>query len=158
MQITKSQEEYIKTIYILQNMNNVVRVTDIANKLSVSKPSVSRSIKTLNELELVDFKTYGNVKLTDEGNKIAKDIIKRQDTLKNFLYEILDVDSELSEKEAAAMKHYLSDSTIKKIEEHVNKILDLGHEECNCDGNLEKCKKCIKYVVKNRIQNRRNKC
>lgn len=158
MQITKSQEEYIKTIYILQNINDTVRITDIAEKLSVTKPSVSRCIKALNELKLVDFKTYGNVKLTTAGNIIAKDIIKRQDTLKNFLYEILDVDLELSEKEAAVMKHYLSSDTIKKIEEHVNKILDLGSSECNCNSNLEKCKKCIKYTIKNKIQSRRSKC
>ena len=33
MKLTNSQEEYLKTIYILEKSNGKIRVTDIAKKL-----------------------------------------------------------------------------------------------------------------------------
>lgn len=158
LDITKSQEEYIKTIYILQSINGQVRVTDIAARLKISKPSVTRSIKNLSKLNFVNYETYKSITLTESGKNIAKNIIKKQDTINNFLYEILDIDKEKSEVEASNMRHFLSHETIEKIEEHVNKLLDMGNSVCNCEGDYEKCNKCIKYQIKKRIKNGRNLC
>ena len=77
MKLTKSQEEYLKTIYLLECGNNKVRVTDIAQKLGITKPSVNKGIKVLKNLGLVDYKAYSNINLTDEAKNIAKYIIKR---------------------------------------------------------------------------------
>ena len=44
--MTDSQEEYLKTIYLLKRNDKKVRITDIANKLSFKKPSVTKGIKT----------------------------------------------------------------------------------------------------------------
>lgn len=157
MEYTKSQEEYIKTIYILQNIDKEVRITDIANKLGVSKPSVTRSVKNLSNLEIVNYKTYGNVDLTEKGIEIAKKIIKKQDTMTNFLYEILGVDAQDCEKEASILKSYLAQDTINKIEDLVDKLLDLGNS-CECPKNLDKCKNCIKNTVRKRHENRSKLC
>ena len=48
--MTDSQEEYLKTIYLLKRNDKKVRITDIANKLSFKKPSVTKGIKTLKEM------------------------------------------------------------------------------------------------------------
>lgn len=157
MEYTKSQEEYIKTIYILQNINKEVRITDIANKLAVSKPSVTRSVKNLSNLGIVNYKTYGNVYLTTEGEKIAKRIIKKQDTMTNFLYEILGVDLKNCEKEASILKSYLTQDTINKIGDLVDKLLDLENY-CECSKNLDKCKNCIKNTVRKRHESRSKVC
>ena len=45
--ISKSLEEYLKNIYILKKQNENVRVTDIANKMNCTKPSVNKAIKNL---------------------------------------------------------------------------------------------------------------
>ena len=45
--ITNSQEEYLKTIFILEKNNKKVRVTDIAEKLHITKPSVNKAINIL---------------------------------------------------------------------------------------------------------------
>ena len=44
MKLTDSQEEYLKTIYLLEKNNKKVRVTDIANRLKITKPSVNLSL------------------------------------------------------------------------------------------------------------------
>ncbi len=40
--ISKALEEYLKTMYVLQKQNGNIRVTDIANKMNCSKPSVNK--------------------------------------------------------------------------------------------------------------------
>ena len=51
--ISKASEEYLKTMYILKKQNDNIRVTDIANKMNCSKPSVNKAINNLKENGLV---------------------------------------------------------------------------------------------------------
>ena len=51
--ISKSQEEYLKTIYIIQKQDKQPRVTDIAEKMNCTKASVNKSLKILTEQELI---------------------------------------------------------------------------------------------------------
>ena len=64
MKLTESQEEYLKTIYILSKNNKKVRVTDIANKLAFKKPSVNKGGNALKELGLLNYEAKKNIKLT----------------------------------------------------------------------------------------------
>lgn len=50
--ISKSQEEYLKTIYVLKKQVNTVRVTDIAEKMHCSKPSVNKALHSLKDNRL----------------------------------------------------------------------------------------------------------
>lgn len=63
--ISKAQEEYLKTIYIIQKQNNGVRVTDIANKMNCTKPSVNKAINHLKSNGLINYETYGTIELTE---------------------------------------------------------------------------------------------
>ena len=122
--ITNSLEEYLKTIYILKNTKGQVRVTDISKKIGCSKPSVNRAINCLKDKGLILYETYGDIEITEEGIDVAKSIIKRHDILKLFLTEILEVDEETAEKEAATMKHSISEETASKVEKYIiNKIV-----------------------------------
>ena len=58
--ISKSQEEYLKTMYILQMHNGEIRVTDIAKKMECSKPSVNKALKSLKDNKLINYETYGH--------------------------------------------------------------------------------------------------
>ena len=70
--ISKSLEEYLKNIYILKKQNENVRVTDIANKMNCTKPSVNKAIKNLKENEMVNYQSYGTIELTEKGEELAK--------------------------------------------------------------------------------------
>lgn len=152
MKLTNSQEEYLKTIYLLEKSNNKIRVTDIANKLKITKPSVNKAIKTLKEMSLIDYETYGNITLTEEAENIAKNIIKKQDTLEMFLVEVLEIDKAQASEEARAMKHAISEDTAQKLDKYINKVLNLGDLDCNYDETSEKCRNCVKITAKNRIK------
>ena len=55
--ISKALEEYLKTMYVLQKQNGNIRVTDIANKMNCSKPSVNKAVNNLKEEKLVKYET-----------------------------------------------------------------------------------------------------
>ena len=59
--LTNSQEEYLKTIYILKNTQKDIRVTDIAKKLDKSKASVNNAINLLKNDGLIDYEPYGQI-------------------------------------------------------------------------------------------------
>ena len=42
--ISKSTEEYLKTMYVLLKQKGNIRVTDIAKKMNCSKPSVTKQL------------------------------------------------------------------------------------------------------------------
>ena len=152
MKLTNSQEEYLKTIYILENSNQKARVTDIAKKLQITKPSVNKAINVLKEMKLVESEPYKDITLTKQGKEKAQEILKRYDTLKIFLIEVLEIDCEKAQEEAQNMKRAMSKETEQKLEVYINKILNLGDLDCNYDQNSEKCRNCVKITAKNRLK------
>ena len=145
--LTKSLEEYVKEMYVLKMNKGEIRVTDIANSLQVSKASVNKAIKQLDAEGIVEYETYGEIKLTQEGEKVAKKILEAYDITYLFLNEILQVDSKLAESEAKEMKNILSDNTINKLAKYTHEKLGLASLECGYDIDNEKCISCLRRKV-----------
>lgn len=152
MNLTNSQEEYLKTIYLIQKNNEKVRVTDIALKLKITKPSVNKAINTLRDLKLINYETYGDITLTEQGEIKAKEIIKKQDILEMFLVEVLEIERENAIEEAKAMKHAMSKKTMERLDKYIGKVLNLGDLDCGYDENNEKCKNCEKVKIRKKLK------
>ncbi len=140
MELTNSQEEYLLTIYDLYNKNKKIRVTDIANVLGITKPSVNKAINNLKELDLVEYEKYSDISLTKAGENIAKELLKRQDIMYIFLNKIIGVEEERAIKDSIAMKHAISKETADDINEYISKKFNLV---CNYDISKKECKLCI---------------
>ena len=143
MSLSNSQEEYLKNIYLLKNTGEEVKVTTIANKMSITKASVNNAIKSLKEEGLLNYEPYGKIELTEKGDLMALKIIEAYDIVKLFLNDIICVDSNNLDKEATSIKSILSDDTINKIAQYTNKTLGLNDIRCYNISN-EKCIKCKK--------------
>ena len=146
--ISSSLEEYLKTIYILKKTEKQIRVTDISKKLNCSKPSVNRALNCLKDEGLVIYEAYKNIEITEKGMHVAKATVKRQDIINLFLTQIIDVDEEIAEKEAIAMKHAISEETVLKLENYIVKILGLDDLKCNFDLGNNRCQNCIRIKEK----------
>ncbi len=142
--ITKSREEYIKAMYILNNQNGEIRVTDVANKLNVSKASVNKAVKALNEEKLLTYETYGNIELTKEGEKLAKKILEAYDISFLFFRDVLGMQEEKAISDAEKLKNSISDDALNSLARFVHKELGLQNLNCNYDINNEKCHECIR--------------
>jgi len=112
--MTQSLEDYLEMVSFLADEGEV-RVTDIASRLGVSKPSVLTALKTLEERDLLEHKRYGTVSLTGKGILLAAEIRERHSFLTAFLRDIVGVDAATAESDACKMEHLLSEETLKKI-------------------------------------------
>lgn len=142
--ISKSLEEYLKTIYIIQKQSKVPRVTDIAEKMNCTKASVNKSIKTLKEEQLVNYEPYGNIELTESGTRLAKKILEANDIVYLFLKEVLGEDEKVAEEEAKDIKMAMKDSTLNKLAKYLHKELGLYSLDCGYNINNEHCIDCAR--------------
>ena len=74
--ISKAQEEYLKTMYVLIKQNGNVRVTDVANKMKCTKPSVNKALYNLKDNGLVNYESYGTIELTKKRRSVSKENIR----------------------------------------------------------------------------------
>ena len=102
--ISKALEEYLKTMYILKKQNDNIRVTDIANKMNCTKPSVNKAINNLKNDGLVNYESYGKIELTEEGEELAKKILEAYDIVYLFLKDVLNLNDLEAKKEAENIK------------------------------------------------------
>lgn len=145
--ISKALEEYIKNMYILKKQNGNIRVTDIANKMNYSKPSVNKAINNLKDKGLVNYESYGTIELTKEGENLAKKILETYDIVYLFLKEVLNLEQNEAEQEAEKIKTVISDKTINELAKYIHKELDLNSLDCDYDINKEKCRSCARRKV-----------
>ena len=115
IKLSSSMEDYIKTIYLLENSNKVARVSDIGRRLSVKKASVVAAVSYLQKNELIKHERYGFITLTEPGKEIASKIEKKYSLAVDFLINNLKVDPEKAKLEACLMEHSISDETASKL-------------------------------------------
>ena len=142
--ISKALEEYLKTMYVLQVKTNEIRVTDIANQMNCSKPSVTKAINNLKEKGLLNYETYGKIELTKSGEDLAKKILEAYDIVYVFLKDVLGLDEESAKSEAEKIKTTMGDNTINKLAKYVHKVLNLNDLNCNYDIAKERCRECVR--------------
>ena len=148
--VSKSLEEYLKTMYVLQKQNGHIRVTDVAEKMNISKPSVNKAVNNLKSEGLVNYQTYGLIKLTETGNSLACKILERYDIVNLFLREVLNIEKKKAQEEAEKIKLAMSDETMNALARYVHKELGLYSLDCNYDLNNEKCRNCVRRKKSNK--------
>lgn len=113
--ITSVMEDYLETIFNLEQDKRFVRVKDIAGKLKVKMPSVTSMLRNLSDRGLVNYEKYEYVFLTDEGSAIGREIHRRHEILFRFLTLILDIEPAKAAEEACRMEHVLSPETMERL-------------------------------------------
>jgi DtxR family Mn-dependent transcriptional regulator len=146
--VSKALEEYLKTMYVLKKQNGNIRVTDIAEKMNCTKPSVNKALHNLKEAELVNYESYGTIELTPKGEDLAKKILEAYDIVYVFLKDVLNLDENEAKIEAEKIKSTINDNTINSLAKYVHKVLDMTDLDCDYDINKEKCRSCMRRTAK----------
>lgn len=120
MEIHESGEMYLETIYILKKNLNCVKAIDVSNALSVSRASTSRALKHLKEFETITTDDKGCIFFTKKGEEIASRIYNRHVILTEF-FEKIGVDQDTAAQDACKIEHYISNTSVEKIKEFLNK-------------------------------------
>ncbi len=114
-ELSSTIEEYLQTISHLEKKYRVARVKDIAEKMDVQMPSVTRALKVLKQNKLVNYRRNTFITLTNEGLDLAETINLKHESLTKFLNNLLLVPLEKAKKEACLIKHDVSDDTINRL-------------------------------------------
>ena len=115
--MTRSEENYIKTIFHLGRKGTQEVATNAIAELMETKPSsVTDMIKRLSEKDLVNYKRYQGVSLTALGNKTALGIIRKHRLWEVFLVEKLDFSWDVVHEVAEQLEHIKSDKLIDSLD------------------------------------------
>ena len=108
------QEDYLETIYKLTTEQGLVRISDIAKVLKLSKPSVTQMMQRLEKDKCVIYKPYLPLQLTKKGKKIGQKVAERHKVVAEFL-TILEIPKKIQEKDIHGIEHSLSPITLDRL-------------------------------------------
>ncbi len=144
---SQTVEDYLEAIYVLIERKGYARTKDIAGELRVNPASVTEMIHKLVALKLVEHERYAPIILTREGERLAKSVKTRHDTLKK-LFGIILVNDRTAEEDACKVEHQLSPETIEQLTkfvefvenapihpkwlDHFRKFCETGVYGCDC--------------------------
>ena len=121
--MSMSHEAYLEAMVMLgASQTTGVRSVDVAEKLGVSKASVSKAVAGLREAGYLDQAHYGSITLTERGLERGRAVLERHEMLTRFLSKGLGIAPEVAEHEACQMEHAISDDSFKKWFAFVEKL------------------------------------
>lgn len=122
LSISPAVEDYTKAIYALQlRGEQPVSTTALAQRLGVTAASASGMVKRLTELGLALHQPYRGVTLTDDGRRVALEVMRHHRLLELYLVRSLGVPWDRVHAEAEVLEHVLSEELEELISEK------LGH-------------------------------
>ncbi len=145
--MTPAEEDYIKAIYHLKKDGQATISTNaIAAKMDTKPSSVTDMVKKLADKQLISYKKYKGVSLTEMGSLCALSIIRRQRLWEVFLAEKLDVSEDEVALLAEQLEHVKSEQLIAKLDAYLGSpsIGFLGASIPYKDG---KFKKTVKKLL-----------
>jgi len=103
-------EDYAKAIYALERRDSEpVSTNALAERLGVTAASASGMVKRLGELGLVEHQPYRGVSLTEDGRRVALEVMRHHRLLELYLVETLGVPWDRVHQEAEVLEHVLSE-------------------------------------------------
>lgn len=119
-ELSQTEENYLKAIFSISlSLNKAVSTNAIAEKLKTKASSVTDMIKKLSEKNLVDYKKYQGVLLTEKGKKIAVKIIRKHRLWEVFLVKYLDFSWDEVHEVAEQLEHVKSTKLTQELDRYL---------------------------------------
>ncbi|MFO7662163.1 MAG: metal-dependent transcriptional regulator [Chloroflexota bacterium] len=113
-------EDYIKTIYMLAQVESPVSTSRVAQARNVKPASATSMIQRLAKLNLVNYEKHYGVTLTNAGEKLALEVIRHHRLLELYLMEALGFRWDEVHEQADILEHVISE----KLEERIAAALN----------------------------------
>ncbi len=127
--ISHETEEYLEAIYRLEEERGFARTSELASELKVVPGSVTNTVENLERRGLIVHEPYRGVKLSEEGRKIALDVVRRHRLSERLLTDILRIHWSQVHDAACKLEHAIAEDVIKPLERA------LGHPKTCPHGN-----------------------
>ncbi len=175
--VTLSEENYLKAIYHLGKLGSIAVSTNaIAEKIDTKASSVTDMLKKLADKNLVNYKKYQGVNLTEEGRLTAASVIRKHRLWEVFLVDKLNFSWDEVHDVAEQLEHIKSEKLINELDSFLAFPTDDPHGDpipdkegnlnksqkiflsqvnqsvnCSCVGVKDSSAKFLKYLDKNNI-------
>ena len=115
--LTRVIEDYLKTIYELTRASERATTNQIAARMEVTPASVTNMIQKLAETDppLIEYRKHRGVALSQEGERVALEIIRHHRLLEMFLHETLGYSWDEVHEEADRLEHVISEEMEERI-------------------------------------------
>ena len=118
--LTATVQDYAKAVYALEARGGAaVSTNDLAARLGVTPGSVSGMLRKLAEVGLLEHEPYHGVRLTDEGRRVALEVLRHHRLLELFLAQELGMSWDRVHAEAEVLEHVLSEELEELIAGHL---------------------------------------
>lgn len=109
---TETTEDYVELIADLIAVQKEARASDLAARLGVANPTVSKMLSRLQEEGYIESLPYRSIFLTTKGENLAAKCKERHQIVLDFLIR-LGVNPETAEFDAEGIEHHISEETLK---------------------------------------------
>jgi DtxR family Mn-dependent transcriptional regulator len=117
MNFSSTEENYIKSIFHLsEDGGENISTNEIAKGVNATAASVTDMLKKLKEKKIISYEKYQGVRLTKEGEKIAKSIVRKHRLWEVFLVEKLGYSWDKIHDIAEQLEHIRSEEMIDKLD------------------------------------------
>jgi DtxR family transcriptional regulator, Mn-dependent transcriptional regulator len=116
MNFSVSEENYIKSIYHLQQDTGLVNTNSLAAEMQTKAASVTDMLKKLAAKKILQYEKYRGFKLTDNGKKVALAVVRKHRLWEYFLVEKLGFEWDKVHDIAEELEHISSNELIEKLQ------------------------------------------
>jgi len=128
IELSSTVEEYLEAIYRLEEKGGSAKTGDLAKELNVALGTITNTIESMEEQNLVTHRPYRGVNLTEKGRTIALDVVRRHRLSERLLTDILRLDWSKAHDAACKLEHAIADKdVIKPLEEALGKPKTCPH-------------------------------
>jgi DtxR family Mn-dependent transcriptional regulator len=114
--LSPEMEDYLKTIYEHQReTEGPVSTSAIAESMDVTPPTATSMMEKLEDRGFVEREKYKGVRLSEEGETIAIEVIRHHRLLETYLTEKLGFDWAEVHEEADRLEHHISEEFERRV-------------------------------------------
>jgi DtxR family transcriptional regulator, Mn-dependent transcriptional regulator len=114
-------EQYIKKIYQAMEgeTGDLLPMKRVGEVMEVTPGTATSMVKRLHTLKLLRYRPRHGVALTDKGEELALNVIRRHRLIETFLEKTLGYDWAEVHKDAETLEHAVSDLFIQRLDRHL---------------------------------------
>ncbi len=125
--LTPTLEDYLGLIYLLQRDGETVIGARLAERLGVSRPTVTVTLQRMERAGLLTLNERKEVSLTPAGLEAAQDLLRRHMLAERLLHDVLGLPWHQVHEEADRLEHHFSPAAVAQMEGLFNQPLACPH-------------------------------
>lgn len=115
--ITSHLEDYLETILFISQETGAAHASDVAERMGVTRASVTGALRALAERGLIEYQPYQPVTLTDNGRSAAQACAERHHFLHRFFRDQLGMEDSEAEDVACRVEHAANETVLARLAE-----------------------------------------